>query len=130
METVFIVMADRQEYCTNQWVCGVFTAREKAEEHRDKAQARADEAHAKIRAMGEEDGIPARWRDVCLSDAQRRELEELDHPAWLARLKAIKRATFPEDPNAEFGWDGTMTYTVQEWAVDVHRHEDFPQIMF
>jgi len=109
MKTVFIVMADSWEYCTKQWVCGVFSTKQAAEDHRNKAQLRADAVYEKIRALGEEDGIPATWRSA---------------------LQELKREAFPEDPNAYLGWDGTMHYTVQEWSVDEHSHDDFPKIYF
>ena len=132
MTTVFIVMADAWEYCTNQWVIGVFTDREKAEAHCAQAQARADAVHAKIRALGEEDGIPATWRDVCITEEWKRAHAHLKRKdgEWFKALKQLKRETFPEDPNAYLGWDGTMHYTVQEWSVDEHRHSDFPKICF
>jgi len=118
MDRVFIVMADEREYCSNQWVVGVFSTEAAAEDCRAKAQARTDEVHAKIRALGEEEGIPARWRDVCISKEQKDELEALEHPAWLAALQKLKREFFPEDPDAEVSWDGTLHYTVEEWSVD------------
>ena len=120
MQTVFIVLADEQGSCTQQWSIGVFSKREEAEELRGKAQVRADEVHMKIRALGEDKGIPATWRDVCITKECRDRLEAHgpNYRAQFGELQKLKRELFPEDPDAEIGWDCTLHYTVEEWSVD------------
>jgi hypothetical protein len=130
MDRVFIVMAEERGYCSHQWVCGVFSGKEAAEEHRDKAQAKADEVHAKIRALGEDEGIPATWRDVCIPKDWAKAREDCHHHVWLEEVHKFKKELFPEDPDAQIEWDCTMHYSVQEWGVDDPDHRYFPVIRF
>lgn len=120
MDRVFIVMAEERGYCTNQWVIGVFSKKELAEGWRAKAQARADTVHQKIRALGEDEGIGASWRTVCITAEWESAHEDCKCATgeWFDVLQKLKCELFPEDPDAQVEWDCTMHYTVQEWSVD------------
>lgn len=118
MENVFVVVAEENGYCSDHWVIGVFSTSRKAREWRDAAQACADVVYKKIRALGEEEGPGATWRDVCMSaewEVVRAGWETSD---WFDAVKELKRQVNPYDPDMEVGWDCIMHYTVQEWSVD------------
>jgi len=118
MDNVFIVMAEERGYSSRKWLLGVFTEEWRALELRDKAQVRADAVHAKIRALGIEEGLGASWRDVGTPPGWEAAHEECEGSAWFEELHLLKAACFPEDPDASVEWDCTMHYEVQEWPVD------------
>ncbi len=118
MDNVFIVMAEERGYCTSEWIVAVFSKKGKADDLRGRAQARADAAHEKLRALGEEEGTGACWQHIFVTPEWTKAHEDCGHPVYLEELYKLKGECFPEDPDAEIGWGTTMHYTVQEWSVD------------
>ncbi len=118
MGNAFIVVANERGYCEDHWIIGVFSTPEKAWECRDGAQQCADDVHKKIRALGEEDGIIADWRTVCLPKTWDDDHAEYSTDERFAALKELKRQANPYDPDMEVGWECTMRYEIQEWSVD------------